>query len=48
MFEDVLTKADAFLVKNGFITGKNNVLQWTAGTIANLPEKGKKSRKNGK
>lgn len=48
MFEDVLTKADAFLVKNGFITGKNNVLQWTAGTIANLPEKSKKNRKNGK
>ena len=39
MFEDVLTKADAFLVKNKFITGKDNVLKWTEDTIANLPAK---------
>ncbi|BDS05889.1 lipase [Oceaniferula spumae] len=42
MFEDVLTKADAFLVKNGFITGKDNVAEWTAKSIENLPANGKK------
>ena len=48
MFEDVLTQADAFLVKNGFITGKDNVLAWTTDTIANLPAKSKKKQKNRK
>ena len=48
MFEDVLTKADAFLVKNGFLTGKDNVAAWTAKTIAHLPAKGPKKRKNRK
>lgn len=47
MFEDVLTKADAFLVKNGFISGRDNVRAWTAETIANLPAKNEKKRKNG-
>jgi acetyl esterase/lipase len=33
MFEDVLTKADAFLVKLGYLTGKDNVAEWTAQAI---------------
>lgn len=33
-FEDVLTKADAFLVKHGYLTGPNTVAQWTAQSIA--------------
>lgn len=39
MFEDVLTKADAFLVKNGFLTGSNAVKEWTAAAITNLSKK---------
>ena len=42
MFEDVLTKADAFLVKTGFITGNDHVLEWTEKTIKNLPKEGRK------
>ncbi|MEI6176170.1 MAG: alpha/beta hydrolase fold domain-containing protein [Verrucomicrobiota bacterium] len=43
MFEDVLVKSDAFLVKHGYLTGTNNVMEWTARTIANLkPEPTKK------
>ncbi len=38
MFEDVLIKADGFLVKNGFLTGKDNVLEWTKTSIENLSE----------
>ena len=39
MFEDVLTKADAFLVKNEFMNGNDHVLEWTKKTIENLPKK---------
>lgn len=45
MFEDVLTKADAFLVKNEFLTGNDHVLEWTEESIANLPEKSRKDEK---
>lgn len=38
MFEDVLVKADAFLVKNGYLNGDDTVLEWTSETIAKLPE----------
>jgi acetyl esterase len=38
MYEDVLIKADGFLVKNGFLTGKDNVLEWTKTSIENLSE----------
>ncbi|MGJ8656014.1 MAG: alpha/beta hydrolase [Akkermansiaceae bacterium] len=33
MFEDVLTKTDAFLVKQKFLTGEDNVKVWTAQAI---------------
>lgn len=33
LFEDVLTKVDAFLVKNGFISGANQVSPWTEQSI---------------
>ena len=33
MFEDVLTKTDAFLVKNGYLTGKDNLTEWTSQAI---------------
>ncbi len=36
MFEDVLTKADAFLVKNNYLTGDDHVLEWTAAAIENF------------
>jgi acetyl esterase len=36
MFEDVLTKTDAFLVKHGYLTGKDNVAEWTAQAIKRL------------
>jgi acetyl esterase/lipase len=38
-FEDVLTKADAFLVKNGYLTGPNTVAEWTAKAIGNQKSK---------
>ncbi len=44
MFEDVLKKADAFLVKNGYITGKDNVIEWTEKSITALLENTKKTR----
>jgi acetyl esterase/lipase len=33
MFEDVLVKADAFLVKHGYLKGPNTVADWTAKAI---------------
>jgi acetyl esterase/lipase len=43
MFENVLVKSDAFLVKHGYLVGTNNVAEWTAKAIANLkPEPTKK------
>lgn len=42
MFEDVATKADAFLVRNGFLTGDDHVLRWTEESIAKLVEAQKK------
>jgi len=39
MFEDVLAKADAFLVKHGYLTGKENVAEWTAQAIKRLTSK---------
>ncbi len=45
MFENVLTKADAFLVKNGFLSGDDAVLAWTAESIRNLPARGPKGKK---
>lgn len=35
-FEDVLAKADAFLVKHGYLTGANNAAKWTASAIERL------------
>ncbi|MEP2777528.1 MAG: alpha/beta hydrolase [Luteolibacter sp.] len=45
MFEDVLTKADAFLVKNGFLSGEDDVLAWTEESIKNLPPRASKGKK---
>lgn len=42
MFEDVLTKADAFLVKNHFLAGSNTVTEWTADAIAHFSKSTKK------
>jgi acetyl esterase/lipase len=42
MFEDVLTKADVFLVKHGFLSGDDKVSAWTANAINRLERKGKK------
>lgn len=42
MFEDVLTKADAFLVKHGFISGEDNVAEWTKQAIAQYQARGPK------
>ncbi|MEI7947594.1 MAG: alpha/beta hydrolase [bacterium] len=39
MFEDVLVKADAFLVKHGYLTGTNTVAEWTAKAIGNQKPK---------
>ena len=39
MFEDVLVKADAFLVKHGYLTGPNTVAEWTAKAIGNQKAK---------
>ena len=39
MFEDVLVKADAFLVKHGYLTGQNTVAEWTASRITQLKTK---------
>jgi acetyl esterase/lipase len=39
MFEDVLAKADAFLVKHGYLTGPNSVAEWTAKAIGNQKAK---------
>ena len=36
MFEDVLTKSDAFLVRHGFLSGDNTVSEWTANAIERL------------
>ena len=36
MFEDVLCKADTFLVQNGFLIGEDTVQEWTAESIAKL------------
>ncbi len=36
MFEDVVGKTDAFLVKLGFLSGEDNVAEWTETSIANL------------
>jgi len=36
MFEDVLLKTDAFLVKNGFLSGENKVAEWTVNAIAHF------------
>ncbi len=44
VFEDVLTKADAFLVKNEFITGNDHVSEWTEKAIAGLPKKEAKNK----
>lgn len=38
-FEDVLTKADAFLVQEGFLSGENHVSEWTEKSIQRLKEK---------
>lgn len=35
MFEDVLAKTDAFLVKHGFLSGDNSVAAWTANAVKN-------------
>ena len=45
MFEDVLTKADAFLVKNGYLTGADTVLAWTAKSIKNMQPQAKSKRR---
>jgi len=47
MFEDVLTKADAFLQKQNFLTGKDQVKPWTAQAIANY-KKGLQPKKEKK
>ncbi len=39
IFEDVLVKADAFLVKHGYLTGQNSVAEWTANRITQLKTK---------
>ena len=36
MFEDVLLKTDAFLVKHQFLSGKNTVAAWTADSVSRL------------
>lgn len=36
MFENVLKKADAFLVQNEFLTGENRVMDWTAESVVNF------------
>jgi acetyl esterase len=36
MFEDVLVKVDAFLVKQSYLSGANTVEKWTANRIAEL------------
>lgn len=43
IFEDVLTKIDAFLVKNHFLTGENKVNLWTTKAIIHFDELKKKS-----
>lgn len=45
MFEDVLMKTDAFLIRNNFLSGENTVLEWTAESIAQLPAKNPKKKK---
>ena len=45
VFEDVLTKADAFLVKEGFLSGTDSVAPWTASSIAALKQNSEKKRK---
>ena len=42
IFEDVLTKADAFLVKHSYLTGPNSVIEWTAKTVARSSKKNSK------
>jgi acetyl esterase/lipase len=39
MFEDVLVKADVFLVKNGYLAGQNTVAEWTAKAIGSQKAK---------
>jgi hypothetical protein len=49
MFESVLTRTDAFLVKHKFLSGKGSVKEWTAKSVANAPRVGvKKAEKSGK
>jgi acetyl esterase len=36
MFEDVLVKTDAFLVKHGYLSGENAVAKWTDSTVTRL------------
>ncbi len=36
MFEDVVSKTDVFLVKHGYLSGKNTVAEWTAKSISDL------------
>ena len=45
IFEDVLIKADAFLVKNNYLSGNNTAIEWTAKSIANLPAPTPKKKK---
>jgi acetyl esterase/lipase len=44
MFEDVLAKADAFLVKHGFLSGDDKIAAWTANAINRLERKGKQRK----
>ena len=45
IFEDVLVKADAFLVKNHYLSGNDTAIAWTAKSIANLPAPSPKKKK---
>ncbi len=48
MFEDVLTKTDAFLVKHGFLSGADTVAEWTVDATANAAENAKPRSKKRK
>lgn len=44
MFEDVLSKTDAFLVKQGYLAGENTVAEWTSNAIVHFKAASSKRR----
>ena len=48
IFEDVLTKVDSFLVEQNFLTGKENVKEWTAMAIEHYVSSQKAKRRKAK